>query len=206
MDQPKKPLADEQLLPKATMLDKNSLHAIVKKRANKQKGISMQYFWAVLVLQIIVYALLTNVIIRYWEDTALRTVCLFCFLLYVPFTVVLFRDFKQMAQLGARDDQGSAMPLSNYILEQYRLLRRDYRFKQRYDFLLIAISVAIATWVILRIYFPGGVMAHPILAASIFFPSFFACVAVSRKDEKTHFQEPLKHLESIISDLNDEKV
>ena len=189
-------------LPLSRTLDKETLHTIVKKRAGKQKGISMQYFWASLVMQIIVYALLSNVIIRYWEDTTLRDVCLVCLIIYVPFIIVLFRDFKRMAILKTRENHHSGMPLSNYILEQYRLLRGYYQFKKRYDLLLIIFSVAIATWVILRIYFPGGVMNHPILATSIFLLSLLACVLVTRKDNKKHFQEPLKHLESIIADLN----
>lgn len=195
-------LSAEEQSTQMNSLDKNHLHEIVKGRSKKQKGISMQYFWAALVLQIIVYALLSNVIIKYWNDSTLRMVSLFCILIYVPFTLVLLRDFKKIAILRTQAYEDIATPLSNYIHEQHRLLLKHYQFKKRYEFLLITCSVAIMTWVILRIYFPGGIMAHPILAASIFIPSLVACLIVSRKDDKKHFQAPLKQLEDIIADLN----
>lgn len=192
----------EELSAQIPPLDKDHLHDIVERRSKNQKAISMQYFWAVLVLQIIVYALLSNVVIKHWNDTALRMICLLCILIYVPFTIILLRDFKKMAILSTQAYQDVATPLNNYIREQHRLLLKHYQFKKRYEFLMITCSVAIMTWVILRIYFPGGLMDHPILAASIFFPSLAVCLIVSRKDDQKHFHAPLRNLENIIADLN----
>ncbi len=201
MEKSNQALPDDQLFSAVSSLNKESLQAIVKQRASKQKGISMQYFWASMVMQIIVYGFLSNVIIRYWEDTSLRSICLFCMLLYLPFSLVLLRDFKKIARLRTGGDQGTGQAVSDYIQEQHRLLLRHYQFKKRYELLVIAISLGIMTWVILRIYAPGGLMAHTVLAAAIFIPSMLACVLVSRKDDRKHFQEPLRHLESIIADL-----
>jgi predicted neutral ceramidase superfamily lipid hydrolase len=185
-----------------TPLDKATLRALVKQRVTKEKDKSMQYFWASLVMQIIVYSLLSNVIIKHREDLSLLLVSAFCILLYIPFTIVLLRDFKKLALLTMPGSQDYGLPVRSYVQEQYFLLKRHYIFKVRYEFLLITCSVFIMTWIIFRIYVPGGITAQPIAALSILTASIVACVYVSLKDNKKHFKGPMKQLENILTELD----
>ena len=185
-----------------TKLDSAVLKGIVNKRIMKQKSNSMKYFWASLTMQLIVYGFLTHVIIKYWDDSILFFVSLLLLALYLPFTYVLFRDFKKLATLKSYEDFNIGRPVSMYVEEYYDVLKRFYRFKLKYEILLITISLGIMTWTIIRIYFSGGIMAHPLPAALIFFPSLICCGIVIRNDNKQFFQNPLKQLKEIVSDLN----
>lgn len=187
-----------------TKLDSTALKGIVDKRIRKNKSISMKYFWPSLTMQLIVYSFLTHVIIKYLEDSTLVVVSLLLLVLYLPFTYVLFRDFKKLATLKYSNIFNIGSPVSMYVEEYYDVLKRFYRFKLKYEVLLITISLGIMTWTIIRIYFSAGIMEHPLLAALIFFPSLICCGIVIRKDNKQFFQKPLNQLKELLSDLNEE--
>src|SRR5690606_23352328 len=138
-------------------IDQNNLRQIMKSKINSQKNQSMKYFWAAFVLQIIVYAFLSHLMIKYWSDRSLLCVCAFCFLLYIPFTVVLLRKYKKMAVLKI---SGNAVEQSmySYVKKQHQLLSGFYSFKRKYELLLIPSSSAILIWVVFRLYVPGGIV------------------------------------------------
>lgn len=181
-------------------IDQNNLRQIMKTKIKSQKNLSMKYFWAAFVLQIIVYAFLSNLMIRYWTDVSLVYVCAFCFLLYIPFTVVLLKKYKKMAVLKI---SGSAIEgsISEYVKQQHQLLSGFYRFKRRYELMLVPLSSAIMIWVIFRLYVPGGVSDHPILASLCFIGTLASCAQAIIMENKRNFKEPLRNYELILEDM-----
>lgn len=185
----------------APPLDRTSLHKILKQRANKQMKINMQYFWASFTLQIIVYSYLSHVIIKHWNDSFLTLVSLFCILLYIPFTVILFKKYKAMASLRSGDQHTSGLPIQEYIQQHQRLLQSFYKFKKGYEIILMVFSTAIMTWMVFRIYVPDGAAGHPVSALSIFILSLLCCIAAIRAENKKHFKEPLLHLQTLLNEF-----
>ena len=53
-------------IPKHASYDQKKLEYLVKSRTKKNMKTVMQYFWAAFVLQILVYALLSHVILKYF--------------------------------------------------------------------------------------------------------------------------------------------
>ena len=74
-----------------TPYDHKSLDSIIKSRTKKNMKKAMHYFWGVLFLQILVYALLSHVIIRYGGDTKTLFFGIGGILLHLPFTILLIK-------------------------------------------------------------------------------------------------------------------
>ncbi|PRY53309.1 hypothetical protein B0I27_104319 [Arcticibacter pallidicorallinus] len=182
-------------------LDKASLHKILRLRANKQMKINMQYFWASFALQVIVYSYLTHVIIKHWNDSLLIFVGILCILIYIPFTIILLKKFKKIASLRSGDQHAAGLPIQEYIQKHQRLLSSFYKFKSTYEIMLVILSTAIMTWMVFRIYIPGGVIAHPAGASFIFITSLLCCTVAIHAENKKHFKDPLTELQKLLNEF-----
>lgn len=183
-----------------TSINRESLDLILKKKTQQQKNVSIAYFWASFVLQIIVYSLLSHVIIKYWNDSTLVWISFSCIFIYIPFTIVLLKYFKRIATIRAKDSQGNFLPMNEYIRKHHLLLSCFYKFKKRYEFLLIIVSTAIMTWIVFRIYVPGGIAAHPVAAGAIYTFSVVACAITICQENTRNFKRPLDQLELLLEE------
>jgi hypothetical protein len=182
-------------------LDKVTLQIILKKRVNRQMNTSMKYFWASLTYQILVFGMLGHIIIRYWGEPNLLFPAIFCLLLYVPFTIVLMREFKRMAILKPDNQLASALSIKEYVFEQYRLLTGFYRFKIRYECVLVPLSSAVLVWIIFKLYVPGGFLAYPMAAILLYTTVLGASISAIVAENKRNFKKPITQLEAIIKDI-----
>jgi hypothetical protein len=175
------------------MMDEQSFNKIAKARVRKNMSESFRYFWASLALQILVYALLMHVVVRYWGDLAMIA-SLVGICLYIPFTVVFMKKFKSMAM--------AAGSVSTFISQQFELLESFYRFKKRYELVLVPLATLIGTFVVFDIWVPGGIWAYPKGALITFFISLVSCIIAIQAENKKSFDKPLSKLKMILDDLN----
>lgn len=185
-------------------LDKSAWQTVLKQQAKKQKNLSMQYFWASFIYQIIVYGFLVHVIIKYWGDPMVLLTSVFCLLLYVPFMIVLMQKFKRMAVLKQNENPASDLSIKQYIQDQHSLLSSFYAFKTRYEIVLVPFSSAIFVWIFFRFYFPNGVFDYPTASILLFIVVLGACSAAIFAENQRNFKKPMKKLEEILKDMNTE--
>ncbi len=184
------------------ILDKEKWQNILKQCIKQQKNITMQYFWASLIFQIIVYAFLTHVIVMYGHDMDVLLPSVFCLLIYVPFTVVLMRNYKRMAILKENKKYASNLSIKEYIMTQHSLLEGFYKFKTKYEMVLVPLSSTVFVWIFFKLYMPGGVMEHPIGSSLLFIAIMVACIAAILAENRRNFRRPLQLLEEILKDIN----
>jgi hypothetical protein len=184
--------------------DQKTLDDIVKSRTKKNMKKSMHYFWGALVLQIIVYALLSHVIVKYGTDPEALFFGISGILLYVPFTIVLMKKFKQMAIVKpAQGNSGSS--LYKYVIQQHALLQSFYTFKKRYEFLLVPLSTGIGVFLTFKLFVPGGIEENPTGAIITFLITLFSMVASIRLENKKSFEQPLHDLNQLLNEFQVEK-
>jgi hypothetical protein len=183
------------------LLDKAAIHDIIKQRARSEKDIAMKYFWASFTFQIIVYALFSHVIVKYGGDVVVLRVCLLGILLFIPFTVMLLKKFKQMAVWKFNGERSNTV--KDYISYHYTHLRSFYTFKLRYELILIPASCAILVWVFFRLYIAGGLLAYPVAATVFFLVALGACVVAIRAENKRNFMMPLRQFEILLEEFRD---
>lgn len=176
--------------------DQAALTRIVRARAKKHLNVVMRYFWASFALQILAYALLSHVIIKYGSDLQTLVAGLAGIILFVPFTIVLIRKFNTMAVTRIREGN-SAVSIHNYVERQYELLDSFYRFKKVYELVLVPLATAIGTFLTFKLYVPGGVFAYRTGALVIFCVAIISCIAAIKSENEKSFEQPLNDLRKI---------
>jgi hypothetical protein len=184
--------------------DRETLGSIVKSRTKKNMKKSMQYFWGALFLQILVYALLSHVIIKYGSDTKTLSLGIAGIILYLPFTFLLMKKFKQMAIVKPAN-ANSGRSLYQYILQQRALLQSFYSFKKSYEFLLVPLSTAIGIFLTFKLFVPGGVEENLTGAIITFLITLFSMIASVRLENKKSFEEPLHEFNQLLKEFKAEE-
>lgn len=184
----------------AAAFDHATMRNIVKSRTRKHINVAMKYFWASFTLQILVYSLLAHVIIRYGSETQTLVPGVAGIVLFIPFTIMLMRKFKAMA-VTRLEDGSPATSIRRFVERQHALLQGFYRFKKRYEILLIPLSTAIGTFLIFKLYVPGGVMAYWTTALFIFVIAIVSCAAAISSENKKRFKRPLDELQKIMEEF-----
>ena len=170
-------------------MTQDQFNKIIKHKAREHTSEAFKYFWASLTLQIIVYAMLSHVIVKYWGDAVMLAASI-GILLYIPFTIVFMKKFKGMAVA-----QG---PMNTYVSKQYELLESFYKFKKRYELVLIPLVTLIGTFITFELYF-----RNIEVAAVAFFITLITCIIAIREENKKSFDIPLSKLREVLDDLRD---
>lgn len=177
-------------------IDNNALDQIVRSRTKKNLNIVMRYFWASFALQMVVYALLTHVIVKYGNDRQVLIAGITGIVFFIPFTVILLRKFKAMATTRISNTISSAS-IQAYVGRQYDLLASFYRFKKSYEWVLVPLATAIGTFLTFKLYVPGGVYMYQSAASIIFAVALISCATAIMAENKKSFKRPLSDLQKI---------
>lgn len=175
-----------------------SMKKIVKSRVNNHLTTSMQYFWASFALQIVVYALLSHVIIKYINDLTIVVPGILGILLFTPFTIMLMKKFKRMATSNLNEVNASS--INEYVSKQRELLESFFTFKKRYEIILIPLSAAVGVLLTFSLYVPGGARAHVIGALLTYALTLISCYMAIRSENKKSFVQPLEKLNAILNE------
>ncbi|WP_119670692.1 hypothetical protein [Fibrisoma montanum] len=185
----------------AASLDEATLRKIVTTRVRKHTQASFTYFWASFTLQLLVYALLSHVLIKYWPQTQVRLLSLLGIGLYIPFTIVLMNKFKRVARGQLKGKLPSSV--RDYLSEQYQLLNSFFRFKKRYELVLIPVSAAIGVVLVFMLYVPGGVQAYPEGALITYTLTLVSCYGAIRAENRKSFIRPLQQLRDLLGEYQE---
>jgi hypothetical protein len=180
--------------------DRKTFQNIIKSRMKNNMKKSMNYFWGSFFLQILVYALLTHVTLKYARDVETLMFGIGGILLFLPFTVVLLKKFKRMA-IAKPEDRNSGKSLYQYVLQQHTLLESFFVFKKRYEMLLVPLSTAIGVFLTFKLFVPGGVVENPIGAIITFLITIITMVVSTRMENKRSFEQPLLDLKQLLNDF-----
>jgi len=180
--------------------DPLAFEKLVRSRTKKHTNTAMQYFWAAFVLQIVVYALFSHVIIKYGADIETLLLSVAGVLIFLPFTIMLMTKYKRMAV--AKPKEGNTITsLFNYVMSRYNLLQSFYKFKKRYEFWLIPISSMIGVFLTFKLNVPGGVEKNLTGAIITFIVMLASCIQAIRSENKKNFEAPLEQFRKILEEF-----
>jgi hypothetical protein len=180
--------------------NEESFNKLIRSRVRKHTNAAMKYFWASFALQLLVYALLGHVMIKYWHQPLIVFVSISGILLYVPFMIVLMKKFKAIATTRLTDATDASVQV--YVQRQYDLLHGFYRFKRRYEIFLIPLVSAMGVWLVFNIWVPGGVAAHLQGVVITFGITLISCIVAINSENRKSFEEPLRQLRNVLNEFN----
>jgi hypothetical protein len=189
---------DKTSMPAPSTYDAESFAAVIKSRSKKNKNTAMRYFWGSFTFHLIVYGFLAHVMIKYGADREILLAGILGFAITIPFTAVMMKRFKRLAQIRLRETH--APSIQSYIEKQYQTLDGFFTFKKTYEWFLIPLQCAIGVFITFRIFLPGGVMAHPLGAFIVFAITLWSCVAAIRMENRRSFENPLEDLRRILDE------
>ncbi|HLT75510.1 MAG TPA: hypothetical protein VKZ68_10495 [Ohtaekwangia sp.] len=184
----------------AGQYDLNGYKQLIQHKMKKQQNAIFKYFWGTFVFHLIVYAMLTHVLVRFWSDDAIVIASLIGLLVTIPFTAVMIRRFSRMA---SDRFTGNDSAIVQFITRQRDLLAGYFAFKKRYEWMMIPLQCAVGVFIVYHLFMPGGVPDHPLSATIVFALSVISCIAAIRIENKKNFAEPLLNLNGLIKELGD---
>lgn len=178
--------------------DNESLRKIFKARVAKQMREPFRYFWASFVMQILLYAFMTHLIVKNWGNASVQIYSLICILLYIPFTWVLLKRFRQMATRKVN----AAESLIDSLAFKASQLRSFFRFKKRYEAIQIPLCCAMGVILPFELFMPGGAMSYVNVMLVWFIVGLLVCFFAIRDENERRFKRPLRELDAMIGELN----
>ena len=175
--------------------DEGTMQKLVKARVKKHTSQAFQYFWASFALQVMVYAMLSHLIVKYWYDPMITLPSLTGIAIYIPFTILMLKRFRNLGSTAATNNL-------KYLARRKDLLESFYQFKKRYELFLIPLITSIGTFLVFELYVPGGIWAYPKGAVITFFISLASCVIAIQAENKKNFEEPLVRFKMILDELS----
>lgn len=180
---------------------KEDLSNIIRARVKRERKTTMEYFWAAFTYHVIIYAFMTHLFIRFWGDIPLMLFSGAGALLYIPFTIVLMRKFKGMANPKRNVQEADML---SHVKHQYRLLSEFFQFKKIFDWIGIPASAIILVWILFHLYIPGGMKENVPGGIVSFGIVLMIFSAITYFENKRRFNAPLEQLRSVLNDLKTE--
>ena len=178
-------------------LNKQDVDRVIKSRIIKEKKGIAEYFWVSLAFQIILYSFASHIIVKFWSDSRIAMLCVAGVVMYIPFTIILFRKIRKMFEPRA----DLATDIRTGVSNQYQLLSDFFRFKKRFDLVSIPVNSFILVIVLFTLYVPGSIEGN-LAEGVVSFVLLVLMYAIGAWFEnRKHFIRPLKQFESIINDL-----
>ncbi|MEO5593401.1 MAG: hypothetical protein ABIR15_05025 [Chitinophagaceae bacterium] len=184
-------------------ISRQSFEEVIRKKISKEQRNVIAYFWASFVFQVVTYAFLSHLFIKYWGNDFIMLWSLAGIIFYVPFTFMLLHKIKCMKMMTAEKLNSSLPDIASNIKNQYRVLFSFFRFKKFFELFLIPAICFVFIVLVFKLYVPGGAEANlaGFVIAYIIIVSIF-CLAVYAENKK-RFKGPLRQLQLILEDLGE---
>ena len=138
--------------------------------------------------------------IKYGSDKETLLFSMAGILLFLPFTIMLMKKFKQMA-VTKPSEGNSGTSLYNYVRQQLTHLHGFYKFKRSYELVLIPLSTVIGIFLTFKLYVPGGAAENLTGAIITFVVSIISCGLAIRSENRKSFKQPLRQLNELIDEF-----
>ncbi|HVW97175.1 MAG TPA: hypothetical protein VHA56_14485 [Mucilaginibacter sp.] len=180
-------------------LNKESMKRIIEPQIKKEQRYIKEYFWAFAFWQILVYAVLTHFIVRYWGDWQFIFCCVTGVLMFIPYSIT----FHKSLSCWHRPANAPDAPLRNIhgdLKAQIKQVSIYFQFKKRFDLVGIPVICGVLAVIMMKVTpvphtFLGGLITFGIV--------FFAFARTTHVQNKNNFELPLARLRLLLSDIED---
>ena len=177
------------------------LQAIVSSRVRKELNTVIQFVWAAIVYQIILYSFLTHTLVRHWGDMQITLVCFTAGAFYIPLTIAIIRRARTFC---GRSTAKPGSPVPDVFLKvetEYARLADFFQFKKRMDWVGVPVSCAIIVLVTFTLFVRGGVEGNPVAGLAVFALWVGMSLIAIHAENRKRFISPLRHLKQILDDV-----
>lgn len=176
---------------------------LISNRIKKVNRNFREYFWTSFIYQNMVYVCLTFLIVRYFSRPDIAILSIAGILLYIPYTIVFMKKFKSAFLLNKEGVAFSDDDIYLNIKNRYTRLSEFFRFKKRFDWVIVPLNCVLIVVINFILFVPGGVIANITAGIILLVVWLVIFIIAIRIENKKKFLEPLRQLELILEDFKE---
>jgi hypothetical protein len=174
----------------------------IKGRMKKEQHLVFRYAVKTFVWSLLVFSFLAYLMLRFWGDWNLFAVCMAAMAIYIPFTAIFMNHVKQFfaVECGVQQE----VDLQQGLRIKFIALKRFYSIKKIFDWLMVPLTCGVISLTLNKYAFDAPFTEHLGFNMITFFLYSAAFIYVTGKDNITYFKVPIKKMEEVMREMEDD--
>ena len=189
----------------AVILSETALTKLIRSGVKKEQKLVWEYCIASGFWQWLVYASLTHFIIRFWGDWQFMISCLAVILLYIPFTVMFIKKFRNMRMVTFNKADLRSQNIHATLKTQYKMLHEFFSFKKKFDWLNIPFCCIMIVMILYKYGMIPSFKENIAASVSVFLVYALLFVIAIYVENGKRFKVPLQKLDMVIREMEEDK-
>jgi hypothetical protein len=174
---------------------------LISEKIKKVKSTFREYFWASFFYQNLVYACLAFLVVKFFSRTDIVLLSIAGILIYIPFTIVFMKKFKSAFLINKKGVEFSDDDIYMNIKNSHARLSEFFRFKKRFDWLIVPLNCVLIVVINFILFVPGGLMSNMVAAIILLLVWHIIFIIAIRIENKKKFVEPLREMEEVLKEF-----
>ncbi|MBG6236117.1 hypothetical protein IWX76_002698 [Pedobacter sp. CAN_A7] len=183
-------------------LKNSELKDWIKGSMKKEQQLVFRYAVKTFIWSLLVFSFLTYLMLRFWGDWNLFVVCMAAMAIYIPFTAVFMKHYKRFFAVECGVQQEVDLKQGLHI--KFMALKQFYSVKKIFDWLMVPLSCAVIALTVNKYAFDAPFIEHLGFNIITFILYSTAFIYVTRKDNTTYFKVPMKKMETVMREMEDD--
>ena len=185
----------------AAPLSEAMLTKLIRSGVKKEQKMIWEYCVASGFWQWLVYAALTHFIVRFWGDWQFMIACVAVIILYIPFTAMFIKKFRNMSILKFDKSYLQSHDIHALLKKQYKVLNEFFIFKKRFDWLNIPFCCFLIAMILYKYGLIPSIQESVITWLIVFVIYLILFVTAVYFENKKRFKTPLEKMKSVIEEM-----
>jgi len=190
----------------APVLNKEEMKKILAPKIRKEQRFFLEYFFAFYFWLFLLYSALFYFMIRYWGDWIFDLLCLIGIGVYIPYTIVFIKNFRNIRYKASASPDASLPDIYHQLRLECRSITHYFNFKKRLDL----VGMPLLSLIIVALLSKFSALPAPgrsLLPAIIAFLLILGVLTfVTLLQNKKNFIQPLRQLQFIIKELEKDDI
>ena len=174
----------------------------IKVNMKKEQQLVFRYAVKTFVWSLLVFSFLTYLMLRFWGDWNLFAVCMAAMAIYIPFTAVFMKHYMRFFAVECEAQQ--EVDLKQGLRIKFMALKQFYSIKKIFDWLMVPLSCLVISLTINKYAFHAPFAEHLGFNMITFILYSAAFIYVTAKDNTTYFKVPMKKMETVMQEMEDD--
>jgi hypothetical protein len=185
------------------MVSKSDFIDAIRTRIRKENKIMFEYIVAIGVWHMIIYAVMTHLVVRYWGNWHIMAYALAGIVMYIPHTVVFMKRIGGKNLRAIAPVQGAVSDIKSNLKNHYQQLSAFFRFKKKFDFIGIPLTCFIMVMLLSNLMIIPAIEKQLGVAVIFFVVYLTLFITATIVDNRKRFIQPLKQLEIVLKEMDE---
>ncbi len=184
-------------------VSKSDMIDVIRSRVRKENKIMFEYIIAIGVWHMIIYAVMTHLVVRYWGNWDIMGYALGGIFMYLPYTIVFMRRIGGKNLRAFAPQQAAISDIRTNLKNHYLQLSAFFRFKKKFDLIGIPLTCFIMVMLLSNLRIIPDIEKQLVVAVIFFVVYLTLFITATIIDNRKRFKQPLKQLEIVLKEMEE---